>query len=91
MIWTFTFGYGHVLRDGKIQSDGKGGLPLHDYYVVIRADTEQQARVKMTAVFGPGGWAGVYDWSRAPGVVDRGHLRPLLDPSAALALNGGAQ
>jgi hypothetical protein len=59
--WYFTFGLEH---------------PLRRRYVVI-SGAEEDARRLMTAIFGQGNWAGIYDGEKGPEVARRDRLTKL--------------
>lgn len=77
--WFFTFGIGMFLVGGRVRQ-GRGGdviaLPLGGHYVTILANSEDEARSIMVAIFG--GFAGVYDDQRGHEIVQRHDMTPLL-------------
>ncbi len=71
--WYFTFGFDHVLADGRVQLDEnwtKRGLVLASRYVVVLAADEMAARRVFIEVMG-NRWASVYDAVRGPKIVAR--------------------
>lgn len=75
-LWTVTFGGDHVLRHGKVQVADPvlGGLPLAGFAFTVWAGTREEARAKVTEVFGAG-WCDIYPATQR--VMAKNHLWPL--------------
>lgn len=87
--WTFTFGSGHVLRNGEVHQTGPalGGLPLDRCYVRVFARGEAEARARMLEVFGRK-WASVYPPETGQQFTSRYGLHSLFDLYAEDAISG---
>jgi hypothetical protein len=80
--WFFTFGMSTKLviynPDIAFDGDRQEGLPMSKYYVRATG-TYDEARAKMTKVFGTSGWASQYSQVRFFELIRKHHYKMFLD------------